>query len=59
MLDLWILALTLGLFGVAIGFVRVFRKAVSLMALDTLLGLAVSFGLAAYLFYVLARPERF
>jgi K+-transporting ATPase KdpF subunit len=29
------------------------------MALDTLLGLAASFGLAAYLFYVLARPERF
>ena len=29
------------------------------MALDTLLALAVSIGLAVYLFYVLARPERF
>jgi K+-transporting ATPase KdpF subunit len=29
------------------------------MALDTLLGLAASIGLAAYLSYVLARPERF
>jgi K+-transporting ATPase KdpF subunit len=29
------------------------------IALDTLLALAVSLGLAAYLFYVLARPERF
>lgn len=29
------------------------------MALDTLLGMAASMGLAAYLFYVLARPERF
>jgi K+-transporting ATPase KdpF subunit len=29
------------------------------MALDTVLGLAASFGLAVYLFYVLARPERF
>jgi K+-transporting ATPase KdpF subunit len=29
------------------------------MALDTLLALATSIGLAAYLFYVLARPERF
>jgi K+-transporting ATPase KdpF subunit len=29
------------------------------MALDTLLGLAASVSLAAYLFYVLARPERF
>ena len=28
-------------------------------ALDTILGLATSVGLAAYLFYVLARPERF
>jgi hypothetical protein len=26
MLDLWILALTLGLFGVAIGFVRVLER---------------------------------
>ena len=29
------------------------------MALDTLLGLAASIGLAAYLIYVLARPEMF
>jgi len=29
------------------------------MTLDTILGLATSLGLAAYLFYVLARPERF
>jgi K+-transporting ATPase KdpF subunit len=29
------------------------------MALDTLLALAASLGLAVYLFYVLARPERF
>ena len=29
------------------------------MAPDTLLGLAASVSLAAYLFYVLARPERF
>ena len=29
------------------------------MALDTILGLTASLGLAAYLFYVLARPERF
>jgi K+-transporting ATPase KdpF subunit len=29
------------------------------MALDTFLALAASIGLAAYLFYVLARPERF
>lgn len=29
------------------------------MALDTLLGLASSAGLAVYLFYVLARPEKF
>lgn len=29
------------------------------MALDTFLGLAASIGLTAYLFYVLARPERF
>jgi K+-transporting ATPase KdpF subunit len=29
------------------------------MALDTLLGLAASVALAVYLFYVLARPERF
>jgi K+-transporting ATPase KdpF subunit len=29
------------------------------MALDTILALAVSIALAAYLFYVLARPERF
>jgi K+-transporting ATPase KdpF subunit len=29
------------------------------MALDTILGLGVSLALAAYLFYVLARPERF
>jgi K+-transporting ATPase KdpF subunit len=29
------------------------------MALDTLLALATSVGLAVYLFYVLARPERF
>jgi len=29
------------------------------MALDTLLALVASIGLTAYLFYVLARPERF
>ncbi len=29
------------------------------MGLETILGLATSLGLAAYLFYVLARPERF
>jgi len=29
------------------------------MGLDVILGLATSVGLAAYLFYVLARPERF
>lgn len=29
------------------------------MALDTILALAASIALAAYLFYVLARPERF
>jgi K+-transporting ATPase KdpF subunit len=29
------------------------------MALDTALALAASVALAAYLFYVLARPERF
>jgi K+-transporting ATPase KdpF subunit len=29
------------------------------MALETLLGLAASVALAIYLFYVLARPERF
>ncbi|MEP7126645.1 MAG: K(+)-transporting ATPase subunit F [Byssovorax sp.] len=29
------------------------------MALDTVLGLSACVGLAAYLFYVLARPERF
>lgn len=29
------------------------------MALDTTLALAASVALAAYLFYVLARPERF
>jgi len=29
------------------------------MGLETILGLAVSVGLAAYLFYVLWRPERF
>jgi K+-transporting ATPase KdpF subunit len=29
------------------------------MSIDTLLGLAASVALAAYLFYVLARPERF
>ena len=29
------------------------------MELETLLGLAASVALAAYLFYVLARPERF
>ncbi len=29
------------------------------MALDTILGLGASLALAAYLFYVLARPERF
>jgi len=29
------------------------------MAIDVLLGLAASMGLAAYLLYVLARPERF
>ena len=32
---------------------------IGLEALDTLLALATSIGLAAYLFYVLARPERF
>ena len=29
------------------------------MSLDTILGLATSVGLTVYLFYVLARPERF
>lgn len=29
------------------------------MAIDTLLGLAASLALTGYLFYVLARPERF
>lgn len=29
------------------------------MSLDQILGAAASAGLAAYLFYVLARPERF
>jgi K+-transporting ATPase KdpF subunit len=29
------------------------------MTLDIVLGLAASVGLAGYLFYVLARPERF
>jgi K+-transporting ATPase KdpF subunit len=29
------------------------------MSLDVILGLAVSVGLAVYLFYVLIRPERF
>jgi len=29
------------------------------MSIDVLLGLAASIGLAAYLLYVLARPERF
>jgi K+-transporting ATPase KdpF subunit len=29
------------------------------MALDTVLGFCVSVALAVYLFYVLARPERF
>jgi K+-transporting ATPase KdpF subunit len=29
------------------------------MSLDVILGLATSVGLAAYLVYVLARPERF
>ena len=29
------------------------------MHLDVILGLATSVGLTAYLFYVLARPERF
>jgi K+-transporting ATPase KdpF subunit len=29
------------------------------MTLDTLLGLSASVALAAYLFYVLIRPERF
>lgn len=29
------------------------------MTLDVILGLFASVGLAAYLFYVLARPERF
>jgi len=29
------------------------------MALDTFLALAASLALAVYLFYVLARPERF
>ncbi len=29
------------------------------MPLDLVLGLAASLGLAVYLFYVLARPERF
>jgi K+-transporting ATPase KdpF subunit len=29
------------------------------MGLETILGLAASIALAAYLFYVLARPERF
>jgi K+-transporting ATPase KdpF subunit len=29
------------------------------MPIDAIVGLFVSIGLAAYLFYVLARPERF
>ena len=29
------------------------------MPIDAIVGLVVSIGLAAYLFYVLARPERF
>ncbi|MFO0648864.1 MAG: K(+)-transporting ATPase subunit F [Polyangiales bacterium] len=29
------------------------------MSLDVILGLATAAGLALYLFYVLARPERF
>jgi K+-transporting ATPase KdpF subunit len=29
------------------------------MSLDTVLGLGASIALAVYLFYVLARPERF
>jgi K+-transporting ATPase KdpF subunit len=29
------------------------------MSLDTVLGLTASLALAVYLFYVLARPERF
>jgi K+-transporting ATPase KdpF subunit len=29
------------------------------MTLDAILGLVAGIGLAAYLFYVLARPERF
>jgi K+-transporting ATPase KdpF subunit len=29
------------------------------MPLDNILGLAASLGLTVYLFYVLARPERF
>jgi K+-transporting ATPase KdpF subunit len=29
------------------------------MSLDTILGLSASVALAVYLFYVLARPERF
>lgn len=29
------------------------------MNLDVILGLSTAVGLAAYLFYVLARPERF
>jgi K+-transporting ATPase KdpF subunit len=29
------------------------------MGIETFLGLAASIALAAYLFYVLARPERF
>jgi K+-transporting ATPase KdpF subunit len=29
------------------------------MGLDVILGLAASIGLAVYLFYVLARPEKF
>jgi K+-transporting ATPase KdpF subunit len=29
------------------------------MSLELCLGAAATFGLAAYLFYVLARPERF
>ncbi len=29
------------------------------MTLDVILGLATSIGLTVYLFYVLARPERF
>ncbi len=35
------------------------RTDVTAMSLDIVLGLAASVGLAVYLFYVLARPERF